>query len=73
MEYYTVRWLAVKKKLSVTNSHIKIKRLYHKMLVWSERAGLDFVDAWLRFFFFEGGRDVATSISHLYLQWLAHL
>lgn len=52
MEYYTVRWLAVKKKLSVTNSHIKIKRLYHKMLVWSERAGLDFVDAWLRFFFF---------------------
>lgn len=55
MEYYTVRWLAVKKN-SVTNSHIKIKRLYHKMLVWSERAGLDFVDAWLRFFFLrEGG------------------
>lgn len=24
------------------------------MLVWSERAGLDFVDAWLRFFFFWG-------------------
>lgn len=37
------------------------------MLVWSERAGLDFVDAWLRFFFLrEGGMQQLQSLTCIF-------